>query len=445
MSHWMLEKLSTVKNDLSISDFSGDYSYNDLLGEIQGLQKAWQRIPSGSTVAINADYSFHSIALLLAMAFKKCIVVPIVTDNIAFIDAKVEESFSEYVFSRNNAKWQIQHVRQNSSHPHIDALRQISRAGLVLFSSGSTGKPKAMIHDFDQLIDSYKDRKIKNISFLIFLMFDHIGGMNTLLNALSMGAHLVIPQKRETRHICELIEKYNVRVLPASPSFLNLLLISEDYKYHDISSLRLVTYGTESMPEPLLTKLAKTFPRVRFVQTFGTSETGIAKTSSRSSDSTYFRIDDQGVEYKIVHGELFLKTGTQVLGYLNAPTDSFADGWFQTGDLVEQSDDGYLRIVGRTKEMINVGGEKVLPSEVENVLRELEEIADCLVYGQNNAITGQHVAADIVLNVHDDPKKMRNKIRAYCKKILSSYKVPAKIYFVESLPLSESFKKKRKI
>ncbi len=445
MTHWMLEKLSFVKNTISISDFSGDYTYNDLLSEIQELQQTWQSIPSGSTVAINSDYSFHSIALFLAMTFNKCIIVPIVTKNASFIKEKIEESRAEYIFSIHNEKWEADHIKQTGLHLHIDALRNISRAGLVLFSSGSTGKPKAMIHDFDRLIDSYKDRKIKNIAFLIFLMFDHIGGINTLLNALSMGAHLVIPQKRNTKDICELIEKYEVRVLPASPSFLNLLLMSEDYKQHDMSSLRLITYGTESMPDSLLTKLAKAFPKVRFVQTFGTSETGIAKTSSRSSDSTFFRIDDQDLQYKVVQGELFLKSGTQILGYLNAPADSFDDGWFRTGDLVEQSDDGYLRIVGRTKEMINVGGEKVLPSEVENVLREMEEIGDCLVYGQNNAITGQHVAADVVLKGHGDPKKVRNKIRTYCRERLSVYKIPAKISFVESLPLSDSFKKKRKM
>ena len=128
--------------------------------------------------------------------------------------------------------------------------------------------------------------------------------------------------------------------------------MSKANEKYDLSSLRMITYGTEAMPESLLNRLKEAFPRVKFLQTFGTSETGIANTSSKSSNSTFMKIDDPELEYKIVENELWLKSKTQVMGYLNSSMDSFTeDGWFKTGDLVEATEDGYIKIIGRNKEV----------------------------------------------------------------------------------------------
>ena len=126
---------------------------------------------------------------------------------------------------------------------------------MILFSSGTTGALKAMIHDLDNLVDTYQGKRGKNMTFLIFLMFDHIGGLNTLLNCIAMGVTMVFPIKRDPDHVCELIEKYQVNVLPTSPTFLNLILIGESQNKYNLSSLRMITYGTEPMPESLLVKL----------------------------------------------------------------------------------------------------------------------------------------------------------------------------------------------
>lgn len=445
MQHWLLEKFKLVGDRFSISDRSGDYSYNDLVCEIEQLTINFENIPAGSVVSICSDYSFHAIAAFIALSLKRCILVPITIQNKEEIQVRVQESFSNFVIAPDSDKWSITRVETTGDHVFLKQLQGTNRAGLVLFSSGSTGKPKAMIHDLDTLLDFYQDRRQKPVVFLIFLMFDHIGGINTLLNALSMGGRLILPGNRDAEHICRLVEKYKVKVLPASPSFLNLLLISEAYTCYNLKSLRMITYGTEGMPESLLFKIKQVFPKVRLLQTFGTSETGIARTSSKASDSTFFKIDDPDVEYKIVDGELWLKSGTQVLGYLNADNNAFDEqGWFKTGDLVEQVDDNYMRIIGRNKEIINVGGEKVHPADVENVLIQISEIADCMVYGQSNAITGHHVVADVVLN-HDMSRKDAKKlIRKFCQRHLEQYKIPAKINFVEKIELGRNLKKVRR-
>ena len=200
------------------------------------------------------------------------------------------------------------------------------------------------------------------------------------------------------------------------------------------------------MPGSLLERIRKALPNVTLIQTFGTSETGISQTVSRTSDSTLFKFEDKNTEFKIVEGELWLRSQSQILGYLNHDMNRFTeDGWFRTGDLVEQAEDGYLRITGRREDLINVGGEKVTPSEIESVLLEIPEVADCLVYGEENALTGQNVVTEIVpaSESNQTPAELKRLIKRHCRGRLSSYKVPARIKFSDATTFSDRFKKMR--
>lgn len=421
------------------------YSYNELYIKIKEIESFIKgKIKSGEVVAILADYSFVSIALFFALYENKNIIAPITSTSQKEIDGKVKESFSTKIINLENEKLVITNIKSEASHKIINDLQTSKCAGLILFSSGSTGAPKAMIHNLDTLVDSYGDKKQKQINMLVFLMFDHIGGINTMLNILSMNATIVIPQNRNADDICKLIEEYKIAVLPSSPTFLNLILINRSYEKYDLSSLRMITYGTETMPEGLLGRLKAVFSKVRFLQTFGTSETGIAATSSKSSSSTFMKIDDENLEYKIVDNELWLRSKTQILGYLNRSMESFTnDGWFKTGDLVELDNEGFIKIIGRNKEIINVGGQKVLPSEVESVLLGMDEIEDCLVYGEQNAITGQSVSCDVVLKHGIDDSGFKILVRKFCKDKLDSFKIPTRVNVVQKTEFTERFKKSR--
>ena len=452
MNEWIIERFAGYARRPFLTQGEMTHTYSKLTEAISdhSADFAKQGIQAGDIVTLEADYSLSSIAALFALFKLKAIVAPITT---------VSDSELEFRRTEVNARWNI---RPNSktetlfectlnktaypSHNLVQQLAAQGHPGLILFSSGSTGKPKAMVHDVDRLLNSFSKKSSRRRRILIFLLFDHIGGLNTLFNGLASGALIVVPSSRDTNAVGEAIQKHKVNLLPASPTFLNLLLINKTHKNFDLSSLRFVTYGTEPMPESLLLRLKEALPRTSFIQTFGTSETGISRTVSQSSQSTQIRINDPDTEFKIVKGELWLRSKTQILGYLNHDMSRFTeDGWFKTGDIVEQSPNGFLKITGRREDIINVGGEKVSPLEVESILLEIPEVADCRVYGEKNAITGQNVAAEIVLNenIDIDRQKLKRTIKQHCRRILSPYKIPARITFNLKTKLSYRYKKSR--
>lgn len=444
MINWIFNNFKKFENKISIIYKNQTYTYLQLLLQIQKIEKnILPQIKKNEVVAIIGDYSFESIALLFVLYKNRNIIVPITSVAKSEIKEKIEESYCDKVVKIVDEKYFIENVViYKEKHEIIKTLQEKNSSGLILFSSGSTGKPKAMVHNFDNLINSYKDKKEKSLNMIIFLMFDHIGGLNTLLNILSTGSSMIIPENRNPDDICKLIQDYKITVLPSSPTFLNLILMSNSHNKYDLSSLKMITYGTETMPDSLLNRLKDIFPKVKFLQTFGTSETGIANTKSKASNSTFMKIEDLDLEYKIVENELWLKSKTQILGYLNSSMDSFTkDGWFKTGDLVETLDDDYLKIIGRNKEVINVGGQKVLPSEVESIILSMNEIDDCMVYGEKNIITGETVVCNVVCK--NEIQNIKVLIRKFCKDKLDNYKIPTKVNIVDKTNFTHRFKKIR--
>ncbi len=447
--NWLIERLKEYSGKNCIIYNGCLYSYADLLRQVDKYKAEILGVVAvGDTVAILGDYSFYSISLFLALVENKNVIVPITNTVVNEVEDRISESGVDKIVRIDESgalSVSVNADSENFDSPLIDRIKAEGSSGLILFSSGSTGKPKAMLHNLNTLIDSFQTRKEKSLNFLVFLMFDHIGGLNTLLNCMSMGATITIPVNRTPDYICGLIEKHKVDILPASPTFLNIIIMSESCKKFDLSSLKMITYGTESMPESLLLRIKEALPKARLLQTFGTSETGIAQVQSKSSTSTLIKIDDPNIEYKIVGGELLLRSKTQILGYLNASMERFSDdGWFSTGDLVEEAADGYIRIVGRNTDVINVGGLKVLPSEVESVVMMMDGIVDVTVYGKPNPMTGNVVAANIVLAQEEVPSVLRKRVRAFCQDRLDSYKIPVAIKVVDEMSVTNRFKKVRK-
>jgi len=154
---------------------------------------------------------------------------------------------------------------------------------------------------------------------------------------------------------------------------------------------------------------------------------------------------DAGYEWKVQDGELWILSPGRALGYLAGGSDRLGEfGWFQTGDLAENLPDGSIRVLGRMQDLINVGGEKVLPAEVEGFLLAHPLVADCRVEGAANAVLGQVVSADIVwLGPERDPVAVRQLLQRHADGRIARHKVPVTVRLVDSIASTRHGKKLR--
>ncbi len=432
------ESPAIVWNDTAVT-------YRWLLGEVAHMQARLTDggVPRGAVVGLEADFSPHSTALLLALMDHDCVIVPL-TSSVE--DKKPEfcaiaEVETRVVIDAGDAM-HIATTGVSARHALIARLKKQAHPGLILFSSGSTGKSKAALHDIVPMLEKFKVPR-HTLRTITFLLFDHIGGFNTLLYNLSNAGCVVTVADRRPESICRAIEKHRVELLPTSPTFLNLLLVSEAYRSFDLSSLRMVTYGTEVMPESTLRRFHAAFPQVKLLQTYGLSEVGILRSKSKADDSLWVKVGGEGFETRVVDGMLEIKAKSAMLGYLNHPSPFTADGWFKSGDAVEV-DGEYIRILGRKSELINVGGEKVYPAEVESVLQLMPGVEDVAVTGQPHPITGNIVHARVKLSTAESLDEFRARMRRFCQDKLPRYAIPQKVELVSESLHGERFKKMRR-
>ena len=420
------------------------YSYRSLINNIEKFHLFIDshQIKQGTVVALEGDFSPNSIALLLALIEKACIIVPLTNtsnknDNRLFDIAQIEFVFR--INENDNITTEI--VSQRSDNDYYKVIRERKHPGLVLFTSGTSGEPKAAVHDFLALLEKFNTRR-KALRTLNFLLFDHWGGLNTMFHIISNGGTVIVTKDRNPENICKLIELHQIELLPASPTFLNLMLLSGAYENHDLSTLTIISYGTEPMPESTLKRLKIIFPNVKLLQTYGLIELGVMRSKSEKDDSLWVKVGGDGYETRIIDGILQIKADSAMLGYLNAPSPFTEDGYFITGDKVLQKGD-YIKILGRESEIINVGGEKVYPAEIESVIQEIDNVKEVIVYGEKNPIMGNIVCAMVRLGKEENNKIFTTKVKKYCRERMQNFKVPVKIIITNKILYNERFKKKR--
>lgn len=443
---WLLERMAQWQSEPALIRSEQVTTYSQLL-ELVALWQAHldeHGLEAGQVVALRGDYTPKAVALMLALIDRGTIVVPLTeaaeVHRAEFLDiaeVEVEISFDEA------DGWTIHNRGRVATNPLTLQLRAEGAPGLVLFSSGSTGKSKAALHNFIPLLEKFKVAR-QRMCTLTFLLLDHIGGINTLFYTLSNGGTVVSVRSRDPEIVCQAIESYKVEMLPTSPTFLNLLLISEAYNRYDLSSLKLITYGTEVMPETTLRRMHDLFSDIRLQQTYGMSELGILRSKSKDSGSLWVKVGGEGFDIKIVDGILWVRAQSAMLGYLNAPSPFDAEGWMNTGDMVEVEGD-YIRILGRKSEIINVGGQKVYPAEVESVLLQMSNVRDAVVIGEKNPITGNIVTARVNLFEPEDPKAFKQRLRVFCRDKLASFKIPVKVEISGHEQYNARYKRMRRL
>ena len=270
--------------------------------ELARLIAAWrERLPglgvrAGDVVGLKGPYSAELIACFWALALAGNTILPL-SENAPELSAEARKTteLAHLLRFDSRGKWAHEAHAAARANPLLAALRSRNGSGLVLFSSGSEGAPKIVLHDLERLFGKF-DKKLKAFRTLLFLVFDHIAGLDTLFYTLCAGGCAVIENTRRPEAVCRAIARSRVQVLAATPSFLALVLAAGAHQEHDLSSLEIVTYGSEPMAPSLLRQLGEALPAARLIQKYGTTELGSPSSRSRGGDSLWMKMHGEGFE-----------------------------------------------------------------------------------------------------------------------------------------------------
>jgi len=389
-------------------------------------------VQSGDVVALIGDFDPQSILTLLQLIDKNVILAPLTTDTKLQHDYFFESALVDVVIEGAS----VRRIEHGVTHEFIEQLRSKDHAGLVLFSTGTTGRPKAILHDLTLFMQRFETPR-PTLKTINFLLFDHIGGLNTLLHTLFNKGTVVAPNSRSVQDILATCAEHEIEVLPTTPTFLRMMLMSGLIPESVPKSLRIITYGTERMDQPTLDALCELLPSVDFRQTFGMSELGIVRVKSEARNSLFMKVGGEGVETRTVDNVLEIRSQTRMLGYLNAESPFDSDGWYNTKDIVEERD-GYYKVTGRTSEVINVGGLKFMASEVERVALQYENVELVKAEPKTNPITGQHVELTVQSAINNEVDK--TGLKTFLAEQLPNHMMPKRIK-VESVSVGHRFKR----
>ena len=389
-------------------------------------------VKSGDVVALIGDFDPQSILTLLQLIDKNVILVPLTVDTRAQHDYFFESALVDIVIEGDN----VRRIHHSLTHRYLETLRSKNHAGLVLFSTGTTGRPKAILHDLTLFMQRFETPR-PTLKTINFLLFDHIGGLNTLLHTLFNKGTVVAPKSRSVEDILATCSEHEIEVLPTTPTFLRMMLMSGLIPESVPETLRIITYGTERMDQPTLDALCELLPNIEFRQTFGMSELGIVRVKSEARDSLFMKIGGEGVETRVVDDVLEIRSQTRMIGYLNADSPFDEEGWYNTKDIVEERD-GYYKVTGRTSEVINVGGLKFMASEVERVALEYNHVELAKAEAKPNPITGQHVELTIQSATHQEVDKAG--LKSFLNEQLPNHMMPKRIR-IASVSVGHRFKR----
>ncbi len=443
---FLKERFHESKDSLAFIIDDKEYFYKDVISKYNEAYSFLneKNIVENSVVAVEADFSPMSVGMILALADMNCIIIPL-TNALG----NEKKTYCDIAHAQYYIKLDIDSILScekldgDGYHDLYNLLKERQHSGIIFFTSGSTGISKGAVHDFVLFIEKFKVKR-KTKKMITFLMFDHVGGINTLMHNLSGCGCTIALSDRKPQYVLSIIEKYKVQVLPTSPTFINLILVSELYKKYNLSSLEAISYGSEVMPEYTLKKLNQLFPSIKIVQSYGMSELGVLDTKSKSNNSLWVKLGRESKNVRIKNGMLEIKGNNTMLGYLNAPSPFTEDGWLMTMDMVEQ-DGEYYKILGRKSEIINVGGEKVYPAEVESFFLEMPGVEDVAVRGEQNPLMGNIVFAKFKISTDESKKDFQKRMREFAKGKLVGYKIPQQIELVSEEDIhSVRLKKDRK-
>ena len=357
-----------------------------------------------------------------------------------------------------------------SSSPADEVVTEIGDddTTILMYTAGTTGFPKGVMLSHN----SFSVYMLENVtpadpmageSNILTVPLYHVAGIQAMMAAIYGGRTLVMERQFEPKEWMELVEREKANRAMMVPTMLKQLLDHPEFGKHDLSSIKVITYGAAPMPIPVIKKALEVFPGVSFINAFGQTETASTITSLSPEDhvltGTPEEIDKKlkrlasigkpmsDIEMKVVDedgntlppgeaGEILARGPRVMTGYWKDDEKTAKtidkDGWVHTGDVGYVDEDGYYFLAGRSSDMIIRAGENISPEELENVIREHPKVEDVAVIGVPDETWGEEPRAVIIPKKGEKPTE--EEIMEHCRVNLASFKRPRSVVFVDDLP-----------
>ena len=349
----------------------------------------------------------------------------------------------------------FERFRSAGSEDRVDEPIDLDELAVIMYTSGTTGRPKGSMLSHNNLFYQYvnaligQDLRQDEVHLAVAPLF-HIAGLNMMaLPTFMLGGTLIIHRQFRAAQVLEEVADSRVTSLFLVPAMLDSLSQLEGFERADFSSLRALVVGGSPLPERMLRTWAER--GVAVMQGFGMTETapGVrmleprdAATKSGSAGREHFFTESKLVDpagdpvAPGQPGEVVVRGPNVMLGYWNKPEETakvLDGGWYHSGDIAVEDQDGYLFIKDRIKDMYISGGENVYPAEVENALLDLPGVQEAAVVGVPDETWGESGRAFVVMSPEAQPAT-GERIKEQLKDRLAGYKLPARVEVVEDLP-----------
>lgn len=445
------------------------------------------RLGTDNKIILISQNSLFFITCYLAIIKSGNICVPlnpsIEQDNFKFIEEVTECNLSfvsekskskliikNEVINESNLKELIEKNKVNSKDCEDDKSLQEpfdeNRLAEILFTSGSTGVPKGVMLTHLNLrantesILSYLKLTSRD-SMLLVLPLYYCYGLSVLHTHLKVGASIFLNNSFILLgSVINNLIKYKSTGFAGVPSHFQMLLRkSQTFKNTEFPNLRYVTQAGGKLHEAFIEEFITAFPTVDFFVMYGQTEatarlTYLPPTSVKSKIGSIGK-PIPGVTLKIVDkdgksvdvgeiGEIIVKGKNIMKGYFNdvvGTSETLKNGWLYTGDLGKTDEEGFVYLTARKKGIIKIGGERISPKEIEEVIVSIPEVIDSTVIAIYDELLGEAIKAIVVVNENSDHDDLRNKIVNLCKQKLASNKTPKVIEFTSKFALNSIGKK----
>ena len=339
---------------------------------------------------------------------------------------------------------------------------------IIVYTSGTTGRPKGAVHSHMILKNEYVITKWLNVQkgdrYLAYLPFFHVGGgFSVIFPCLLTGACLILMSYFDEEEALRLIQDEKCSIISGIPTHFIMMMEHPNFNKYDLSVARGGWVGGSQVTKEIALGIKNKMGMKEMVVVYGMTETTSVTTFTKIGDTIEHITQTDGIpisdefEIKLTdtktgeemrlgeEGELLVRGYIVMKEYYKMPDETKKyidnDGWFHTGDLAKQFEDGYIKITGRVKDMFIVGGTNTYPAEIESFIQSNSKIKQVYVAGVPDHRLGEVGMAFVELK--DGETATEQEIFEYCKGKIANYKIPRYVKFMNEFPLTPSGKIKK--